>query len=171
MSALPSEDLLIRVAGSGVENLDVTISRERTVRDLKEIVEQRAGPAACYQRLLFRGKDLADDALTLVAAGLQPRTKLMLRLNEQYAAPREAAVVSSRMKLRPSLLSLQVPPREARRRPHRRGRARDRRARGEGARGAARRRRAVARASTRPSRTRSRPAPLAPALALSLGRS
>ena len=61
----------------------------------KEIVEQRAGPAACYQRLLFRGKDLADDALTLVAAGLQPRTKLMLRLNEQYAAPREAAPPTS----------------------------------------------------------------------------
>ena len=163
MSALPSEDLLIRVAGSGVENLDVTISRERTVRDLKEIVEQRAGPAACYQRLLFRGKDLADDALTLVAAGLQPRTKLMLRLNEQYAAPREAAVVSSRMKLRPSLLSLQVPPREARRRPHRRGRARDRRAQGERARarrppprGRARVARPLAPLSTRPSRTRSR---------------
>ena len=83
-SALPSEELVIRVAGSGVEQIDVTISRERTVGDLKNIVEERARVAAVYQRLLFRGKDLADDAMTLVAAGLQTRTKLMLRLNEQY---------------------------------------------------------------------------------------
>ena len=131
MSALPSEDLLVRVAGSGVENLDVTISRERTVRDLKEIVEQRAGPAACSPATREGPRRRA-----LVAAGLQPRTKLCTA--ERAVRRARAAVVSSRMKLRPSS-SLSRYTREARRRPHRRGRAgidelrRRRRARGAAA--------------------------------------
>ena len=84
-----AESLRLRITGCG-HNVDVAVSADATLGELKKLVEAATGLPPPYQRLVARGCKLEDNAVGVAAAGIADRTKLMLMHSAGYAADAQA---------------------------------------------------------------------------------
>ena len=72
-----AQQLRLKVSGAG-HNIELTVDESETIGGIKAAVLGATGLHPSYQRLLVRGKAFDDDSVSLSAAGIGDRTKLML---------------------------------------------------------------------------------------------
>ena len=72
-----AQQLRLKVSGAG-HNIELTVDESETIGGIKAAVLEATGLHPSYQRLLVRGKAFDDDSVSLSAAGIGDRTKLML---------------------------------------------------------------------------------------------
>ena len=72
-----AQQLRLKVSGAG-HNIELTVDELETIGGIKTAVHGATGLHPSYQRLLVRGKAFDDDSVSLTAAGIGDRTKLML---------------------------------------------------------------------------------------------
>ena len=100
-----AQQLRLKVSGAG-HNIELTVDESETIGGIKAAVLGATGLHPSYQRLLVRGKAFDDDSVSLSAAGIGDRTKLMLmhsRVSQRgQSSPSHAATHCSRGPARPT---------------------------------------------------------------------
>jgi len=86
------------------------VGADATVADVKAAVEAREGLPAASQRLVFAGRDLSDDGLTLASAGADEASTLWVlmrllgggkkRKKKTYTKPKKLSHKHKKVKLR-----------------------------------------------------------------------
>ena len=84
-----ADELRLRISGCG-HNVDITVSADATLGELKKLIEAATALPPPFQRLVARGCKLEDDGAGIAAAGVADRTKLMLMHSAEYAADAQA---------------------------------------------------------------------------------
>lgn len=78
----------LRITGLG-HNLTIEAKPSCTVGELKQRIQDSVGLPVEYQRLLARGSKLEENEVTIEAAGIKDRTKIMLMHSALYAQEKE----------------------------------------------------------------------------------
>lgn len=71
--------------------MELSVSEQDTIGGIKAAVYQASGLHPSYQRLLMRGKAFDDDSLSVLEAGINDRTRLMLMHSAAYSNDAAAA--------------------------------------------------------------------------------
>mmetsp|Transcript_36953 Transcript_36953/g.89774 ORF Transcript_36953/g.89774 Transcript_36953/m.89774 type:complete len:158 (+) Transcript_36953:152-625(+) len=86
----------LKVSGLG-HSITLDMEGTSTIAALQEEIAKETQIPAIYQRLLARGKKFDISNLTLVEAGIEHRTKIMLMHNALYAQEKEGFEVLSKL--------------------------------------------------------------------------